>query len=120
MLYFVDVVTTKAAFLFLYYRIFGVKLWFRRVLYFIGSLLVAFLIACPIVAVAGCNPVSKYWDKDKPGSCINEVQFYRGNGIANIILDFVIFCLPVPMTLRLNTTKRQKAIITSIFILGFL
>jgi hypothetical protein len=120
MLYFVDVVATKAAFLFLYYRIFGVNIWFRRALYFLAFLLVAFLIACPIVAVAGCHPVSYYWNKNQQGSCINEVDFYRGNGIANVILDFVIFCLPVPMTLRLNTTVRQKIIISGIFILGFL
>lgn len=120
MLYFVDVVATKAAFLFLYYRIFGVNVWFRRALYFLAFLLVAFLIACPIVAVAGCHPVSYYWNKNQQGSCINEVEFYRGNGIANVILDFIIFCLPVPMTLRLNTTVRQKLIISGIFILGFL
>ncbi|EEA22418.1 conserved hypothetical protein [Talaromyces marneffei ATCC 18224] len=119
MLYFVDVVATKAAFLFLYYRIFGVNVWFRRTLYFLAFLLVAFIIACPIVAVAGCHPVFYYWDNNQPGSCINEVEFYRGNGIANVILDFVIFCLPVPMTLRLNTTVRQKLIISGIVILGF-
>lgn len=120
MLYFVDVVATKAAFLFLYYRIFGVNVWFRRALYLLAFLLVAFLIACPIVAVAGCHPVSYYWNKNQVGSCINEVDFYRGNGIANVILDFVIFCLPIPMILRLNTTVRQKLIISGIFVLGFL
>ncbi|RAO66601.1 uncharacterized protein BHQ10_002613 [Talaromyces amestolkiae] len=119
MLYFVDVVATKAAFLFLYYRIFGVNVWFRRALYFLAFLLVAFLIACPIVAVAGCHPVSYYWNKNQLGSCINEVEFYRGNGIANVILDFIIFCLPVPMVLRLKTTVRQKLLISGIFVLGF-
>lgn len=120
MLYFIDVVATKAAFLFLYYRIFGVNLWFRRTLYFIAFLLVGFLIACPIVAVAGCHPVSYYWNKNQPGWCINEVHFYRGNGIANVVLDFVIFCLPIPMTMRLNTNLRQKLILSSIFAIGFL
>lgn len=119
MLYFVDVVATKAAFLFLYYRIFGVKVWFRRTLYFLAFLIIGYFIACPIIAVAGCTPVSYYWDKNQSGSCIDEVKFYRANGIANVILDFIIFCLPVPLTLRLNTTLRQRLIISSIFILGF-
>ncbi|EED15720.1 conserved hypothetical protein [Talaromyces stipitatus ATCC 10500] len=118
MLYFADVVTTKAAFvgkiaiptafLFLYYRIFGVMFGSgARYISLRSYLSRSSLLARP-------SP----WPDVIPYRTTG-INISLGNGIANIILNFVIFCLPVPMTLRLNTTVRQKLIISSIFILGF-
>jgi hypothetical protein len=118
--YFGDAVTTKAALLFLYYRIFGISDNFRKIVYVSAVIIIAYGIACPIVAIAGCQPVSYFWNKNQPGRCIDEVNFFRWNGICSMLLDFLILCLPLPMAWRLKVTVRQKIIISCIFLLGFL
>lgn len=68
--------------------------------------------------LAGCEPVSYFWNKDQSGSCINEVNFFRWNGIVIMLLDILVLCLPLPMTWRMKMSLRQKFIVTGIFRLG--
>jgi hypothetical protein len=63
-------------------------------------------------------PVNKFWDPSVPGKCIKQVDFFRYNGVANMTLDVLVLCLPYPMTWRLQTTARQKLILTGIVLLG--
>ncbi|OQE18778.1 hypothetical protein PENFLA_c020G01594 [Penicillium flavigenum] len=81
-------------------------------------LVVAYFIVCSIVSIVGCSPVSKSWDTSQPGHCIDEVAFFRWNGVGSMLLDFLVLCLPFPMVWRVNTTTRQKCILTGIFLLG--
>ncbi|GLI77199.1 hypothetical protein PoHVEF18_005485 [Penicillium ochrochloron] len=68
--------------------------------------------------MASCSPISKLWDSSIPGRCINEIAFFRWNGVGNMLLDVLILCLPYPMAWCLQTTLRQKCILTGIFLLG--
>ncbi|KAJ5119097.1 hypothetical protein N7476_011448 [Penicillium atrosanguineum] len=117
-LYFTNAVFTKTSLLLLYYRIFGVIKGFRWVLWTAGFLVIAYYIACVITSIAGCSPVNKFWNPSVPGKCINEVEFFRYNGIANMLLDVMVLCLPYPMAWRLQATARQKLILTGMFLLG--
>jgi hypothetical protein len=117
-LYFTNAVLTKASLLLLYYRIFGVVRGFRWALWASGCLVIGYYIACVIVSMAACSPISKLWDSRTPGRCIDEIAFYRWNGVANMLLDVLILCLPYPMAWCLQTTLRQKWILTGIFLLG--
>ncbi|EYE99210.1 uncharacterized protein EURHEDRAFT_541056 [Aspergillus ruber CBS 135680] len=116
--YFCNAVFTKASLLLLYHRIFGVVSGFRWALGISAFLVTAYFIACTIVTIAGCSPVSYYWYRHQEGSCIDEVNFYRWNGIVNMLLDVLVLCLPFPMTCRVKTCLRQKLILTGIFLLG--
>ncbi|KAJ5154273.1 uncharacterized protein N7500_009712 [Penicillium coprophilum] len=118
LLYFTNAVLTKTSLLFLFYRIFGVVRGFRWVLWASGFMVVAYFIVCSITSIVGCSPVSKAWNTSEPGHCINEVAFFRWNGIGNMILDFLVLCLPLPMAWRVKTTIRQKCILSGIFLLG--
>ncbi|KAL4897648.1 hypothetical protein BDV59DRAFT_190567 [Aspergillus ambiguus] len=118
LLYFTNAVFTKASLLLLYQRIFGVVTRFLWALRITGFLVTAYWIACSIVAVAGCSPVSYFWNKDQPGSCIDETNFFRWNGIANIFLDFLVLCVPFPMLWYIKTSLRQKFLLSGIFLLG--
>lgn len=117
-IYFTNAVFTKTSLLLLYYRIFGVIKAFRWALGAAGSLVIAYYIACVITSIAGCSPVSKFWDPSVPGKCINQVDFFRYNGVGNMFLDVLILCLPYPMAWRLQTTARQKLVLTGMFLLG--
>lgn len=116
--YFTNAVFTKASLLCLYHRVFGVVSGFRWALWISGVIITAYFIACVIVSVAGCDPVSYFWDKNQPGSCIDEVNFFRWNGIVNLLLDVLVLSLPFPMTWRVKTSIRQKLILSGIFALG--
>ncbi|KAJ5668492.1 uncharacterized protein N7477_007062, partial [Penicillium maclennaniae] len=117
-IYFTNAVFTKASLLFLYYRIFGIIKGFRWALGTAGFLVIGYYIACDITSIAGCLPVNKFWDPSVPGRCINQVEFFRYNGVANMLLDVVVLCLPYPMAWRLQATARQKLILTVMFLLG--
>ncbi|XHG09504.1 hypothetical protein AWENTII_012559 [Aspergillus wentii] len=116
--YFANAVFTKASILLLYHRVFGVVNGFRWALAVSGAIITAYFISCVIVSIAGCSPVSYFWDRDQPGSCIDEVNFFRWNGIVNMLLDILVLCLPLPMTWRVKTNLRQKMILSGIFLLG--
>lgn len=116
--YFTNAVFTKASLLILYHRVFGVVTGFRWALWISGAIITSYFIACVIASVAGCDPVSYFWDKDQPGSCIDEVNFFRWNGIVNLLLDVLVLSLPFPMTWRVKTSIRQKLILSGIFALG--
>jgi hypothetical protein len=118
LLYFINAVITKSSLLLLFYRIFGIVRGFRWVLLASALLIFAYFIVCSITSIVGCSPVSKAWNSGQPGHCIDEVEFFRWNGVGNMILDFLVLCLPFPMAWRLNTTTRQKCILTCIFLLG--
>ncbi|OQE37327.1 hypothetical protein PENCOP_c010G03362 [Penicillium coprophilum] len=118
LLYFTNAVLTKTSLLFLFYRIFGVVRGFRWALWVSGLMVVAYFIVCSITSIVGCSPVSKAWKTSEPGHCINEVAFFRWNGVGNMILDFLVLCLPLPMAWRVKTTTRQKCILSGIFLLG--
>ncbi|KAL8967476.1 MAG: hypothetical protein Q9183_002902 [Haloplaca sp. 2 TL-2023] len=72
------------------------------------------------VAVFECDPVALYWDVSLEGECIDQNAFYRWNGVANLLIDFGILLLPVPMIWRLNLPTRDKVSLTAIFLLGLL
>lgn len=116
--YFSNAVATKASLLLLYHRIFGVVDKFRYALWISGFMIVGWFIACVIASIAGCQPVSYFWNKDQPGRCMDEVNFFRWNGIANMLMDFLVLCLPLTMTWRVKANFRQKLILSGIFLLG--
>ncbi len=80
------------------------------ILYFIVNL---------FVAIFECRPVEFYWDKSiKGGTCINEIQFFRWNGVANLLTDFMMWSLTLPVIWRLKLSARQKLSLSTVFLLG--
>ena len=109
-----------------------------------GVVLCAGLI-CSIVTILLCTPIDAFWNSfagqlpDKEGfHCINVHLFFLLSGAINTILDFILLVVvrtkfessnhlsvlindrlkPIPMVWRLETTRHQKLILTSIFTLG--
>ena len=119
-LYFLNAALTKTSLLLLYYRIFGVAKRFRYALWISAFLVLGYWTAMTILAFLGCTPFARNWNKAIPGSCVNLVAFFRWNGISNLLIDFLILLLPLPMVWRLNVGTRQKLELSGIFLLGLL
>jgi hypothetical protein len=115
-------VLTKSSLLFLYQRIFGIVRPFRIALAISWFLIIGYFIACVIASIAGCLPVSYVWTRygtpPGPGSCFNEVAFFRWNGIANMLLDILMLLLPLPMVWRMRMSRRRRLLLTGIFGMG--
>ena len=118
--YFLNAYLTKLSLLFLYYRIFGVNIWFRRALLLSAFIVVAYWIPTTILAFCGCTPFARNWDATVPGHCVNLVKIFRWNGICNLLIDFLILCLPLPMVWRLSIPTKQRLQLSLIFLLGVL
>ena len=120
-MYFSSAVFIKTSLILLYYRIFGVIRWFRWLLVAVEAVVVLYFIVCVLVAVLECNPVAYYWDKSIPdGSCIDQNQFYRWNGVANLLIDFVTWSLTLPVIWYLKLNTRQKVSLSAVFLLGLM
>lgn len=119
-LYFVTSMAFKTSLILLYYRIFGVARRFRYTLAIAECIVASYFLACVLVTAFECRPISYNWDKSIPGACINQTQFYRWNGVANLLIDFMILSLTFPMVWRLKIAFRQKVTLSSLFLLGTL
>ncbi|KAL2829731.1 hypothetical protein BDW59DRAFT_158903 [Aspergillus cavernicola] len=133
----VRAVLTKSSPLLLYQRIFGIIQPFRHALRISCFLITAWFIACVIISITGCSPVSYFWSRfeNQPeppnqspvsspgpvssGKWLNEVSFFRWNGSANMLLNILMLVLPLPLVWRMRaTSKRQKFLLTGIFSIG--
>jgi hypothetical protein len=116
--YLLAVTFPKLAILDLYLHIF-VKKAYRYATYAIGTVLIANAVINLPVILAQCQPVAAQWD-DSAGTCINMVVYWALGSLINIITDFVMFVPPIPMILTLQATRRVKASISMMFVLGSL
>ncbi|KAL8949572.1 MAG: hypothetical protein Q9222_004331 [Ikaeria aurantiellina] len=84
--YFSSAFAIKTSLILLYYRIFAVHRWFRFELLGAWIIVVLYYLVNSFVAVFECKPVAFFWDKNiEGGTCINQNQFFRWNGVANLL-----------------------------------
>ncbi len=107
-------------FLFQYYRVVAQVRRFRIVYIVFMFLIGGWTISQIFIVVFSCVPVYKFWDPSVKGTCSNNVAEQDLNAIGNIITDFLVLLLPLPVLLRLQLEKPQKIALVGIFCLGFL
>lgn len=67
-----------------------------------------------------CNPVSSFWDPAVPGTCLNQLAIWYVMASVNLVTDFVVFSMPLPVIKNLQLPKKQKVMLMGVFCLGFL
>lgn len=115
--YTVSIVLAKLSILFFYSRIFKERA-FKIALYASFGFVIAWFVAIEITVLAQCRPVSALWDFTQPGVCIDLQKFFMGAGIPNVLLNFIILVLPLPMIWTLDIEKKHKFALSSVFLLG--
>lgn len=68
--------------------------------------------------LAQCKPITKAWNTEEPGTCINFYLFALLINSINLVTDVVILVLPVPIILKLNTTTGKKISLLCAFGIG--
>lgn len=119
-MYKVTINLTKASICLLYLRIFAHISWFRKAVYVVMAYVLLYAAASIIATIFECSPVARVWDHSVEGTCIDLTGFWYANAAANIIGDFAILFLPMPVVKSLKLPSRQKWGLRLIFGLGVL
>ena len=122
-MYFTSAVFLKTSLILLYYRIFGVIRWFRWLLAVVWVAILLYFVISLFVTVFNCRPIALYWDKSiTNGACIEEnpTILVKWIGLANLLIDFVVWSLSLPMVWRLHLSWRQKLSLSFVFLIGLL
>jgi len=100
----------KLSLLALYYRL-NPDLTIRTCIYGLAGLVFGYSLAITIVAAGPCNPQTHTDQK-----CLTDLNLFMA--CINIITDFLILCLPVPMLRALQLPLKQKILLGLVFALG--
>ena len=103
-----DACTCKA--LALYYRL-NPDYTVRACIYALATLVSGYSLAITVVAAGPCNPRVHTDQK-----CLTDLNLFMA--CVNIITDFLILCLPIPMLRALQLPLKQKILLALVFALG--
>ena len=70
------------------------------------------------VTTFGCLPVRKWWVTETPGHCINLLPFGIVANLINILSDFFVFLMPVPLLWKLKVSVAKRITLCCLFSLG--
>lgn len=118
--WFVSIGATKLAFLFLYLRVFPRQKLRRTVYVLIGMTALSVVIFTLIITV-NCLPITYIWtswDGEHSGKCIHLNAFVWAHAIIDIVLDCIIFALPIPELVKLKLSVKKRILIVAMFSVG--
>lgn len=119
-LYNTGLTLVKLSVLMFYVRVFRTVRTYRIAFWIVGFILVAWCIALNFVSLLACIPIQKGWDSSVPGRCVDRQTAFVGTAIPNILTDFILLILPMPMLWHLQISLRRKISLVGIFTAGYL
>jgi uncharacterized membrane protein len=107
----------------------SILLQYRRI--FVGSviqrliqgLLVVFgawTVVLTFLLTLVCVPVAKFWEPTVKGHCLNELAIWYVVAGVNLVTDFTVCFMPLPVISHLHLPPRQKLMLAGVFCLGLL
>ncbi|KAI0482031.1 hypothetical protein GGR56DRAFT_165987 [Xylariaceae sp. FL0804] len=110
----------KMTFLFQYYRVVA-QVRNLRIVYIISMIIIGGWTISQIMLISFlCVPIEGLWDPSVHAQCLDDQAEQNMNAIGNIVTDFIVLILPLPVLLRLNLRAAQKWALVGVFCLGFL
>ena len=111
----------KVSILLLLFRLFAPARWFRYMIYL--GIVWATLMSLVTIIVAGalCAPRhgESFGDRTVAERCGHETTWAVVQGASDVVLDFFIIYLPIPMLWKLNMGLTRKIGVMAIFLTGF-
>jgi hypothetical protein len=111
------IVLAKACVLTLYFRIFGHSTSVRYQIYALAVLMAPVLIIGVAMFASMVPPPGKAWGVLREDSNI----FHIGPLVSacfNLVVDVLILCISVPVVLRTNLARKDKAVVLAVFLTG--
>ncbi|GME48537.1 integral membrane protein [Neofusicoccum parvum] len=119
---------TKISIVFSYLRVFASTKRTRIACLVTLGLLIANTFQAVLTSVLSCNPVWLFWHPEKAllenppmryeDHCLNLKVMWFFQGAINIVFDFVLIVLPMPVLKSLRISRRERYALMSIFALG--
>lgn len=121
-IYLPTILITKVSILLMYLRLFmpNRRSKINHLTKFIIWVNVLFYLSVMIVAVFGCTPRRKIWQRWVPGKCVNEQAVWLVTAVVNTVSDVSILLLPVGCIWHLQLSLRRKLASSAIFATGSL
>ncbi|PSR80432.1 hypothetical protein BD289DRAFT_455302 [Coniella lustricola] len=110
----------KLSVLFFYRRIFAIRA-FRIVNNVFIGLTVAWTVAITFALAFQCYPVYYVWalfESEYPDHCVEVTSLYIAVAVSDMVLDILIFLLPLPHLYSLQMPLGRKLAVGAIFLLG--
>ncbi|KAL8891576.1 MAG: hypothetical protein Q9215_001440 [Flavoplaca cf. flavocitrina] len=122
-LYIVGLTLAKISLLLFLYRIFNVDRKFRIASWIIGAVLTLWTVISILLRTFACRPIKASFDLHLyilPSTIcpIKVHEITHIHGICNILTDFAILILPIPMVWKLQATPRKKLGLAAVFATG--
>ena len=94
---------------------------FRRAVFGVMGLTIAFCIAYFFAILFQCHPIAFYWDLTIPdGRCENQTNIFLATATLNLFLDVIIVLMPIPVVWSLQMSTVRKIAVTAIFGMGIM
>ncbi|KAF7594033.1 hypothetical protein BBP40_010311 [Aspergillus hancockii] len=99
---------TKISLLWILTRVFSPYRKTITFIYVFLGVMLAYYIPAVIVKIRICDPISKFWVPDLPGSCLDQRSIIMADAVVSVVSDIIILILPLPLTLGLQLPTRKK------------
>ncbi|PNS14233.1 hypothetical protein CAC42_6746 [Sphaceloma murrayae] len=103
-----------------FYRKLAPDARYNWILWIMAVVAVIFGIGSIITAGLSCIPISKVWNPNEPGYCINLEAFYYANGAIMIVNDIILYILPIIIVRGVQLSRSRRAAMNLLFGLGFI
>ncbi|KAJ5936610.1 hypothetical protein N7466_003060 [Penicillium verhagenii] len=115
--YFVLCPSIKISIICFYRRVFTTPR-FQQYTFALNCLIAAWGTGIFLACAGQCQPLNAYWNKSIAGHCFNANLFFIVNQAFNVLMDFVILVLPVPMIWNLHRAWQDKLALNGVFAIG--
>jgi hypothetical protein len=108
----------KISILLLYHRLSKLQ-WFKICTYIVMAIVASYSLGIVIALIFPCQPIAMNWDLSiTDGKCIDKAGIYLATAAVNVITDFIILALPIPVVLGLQMRRIQKIAVIGLFMVG--
>ncbi|KAJ3551481.1 hypothetical protein NPX13_g11350 [Xylaria arbuscula] len=91
---------------------------FHRYLWALGVFITGWTLTSSLGAILQCVPIEKAYNGQLPGYCIHYGILSLVVGILNVLTDFTIAAMPIPLIMKLNMGSDKKRVIILTFAAG--
>lgn len=109
----------KMSILLLYRRIFVTRV-FGIITALLGTVLMIWSLCILLLQIFFCKPIHDFWEPTDEKHCLDGPVAYLAISVSNVIWDFTLLLLPLPMIWSLNMTKKRKLQLCAVFLVGIL
>ncbi|KAJ5937090.1 hypothetical protein N7466_003540 [Penicillium verhagenii] len=107
----------RLAIILLYIELFR-GVWFYWASALTGALVILYWVASILTITLLCRPINSNWNLNVKGTCGDVPKTEYASAGFNLIIDFLVVALPMPIVWTLQMPKERKASVTAAFLLG--